>query len=311
LNHSGTGQNEDWPSLTASQNHYSGFAFWNQSGVLTIGMIYSNKSGNLFFLEEEIYTLSRQDPKLFPMNEFSTIPKNVVNLAKAVKKEIFSYFGKRVKCILIFGSYSSGFYNKFSDVDLWFFLDKYNFSDLKIANRIHSLYRPRGLSLTIKWLDELIYKNPLYVSHKGNGQFLVAELQRAIVIYGKNPYTKFPLNSKEIKKSIVIKVEKILTEYRKTFIKNDHPGQEEIYDVLKHTIRATRYLLLSEGVYPTRENMLILLEEYFPQLLNTKEITFLNKKFDTYLKGKRSLKNRDLILCLGILRKYYIYLISH
>ncbi len=134
--------------------------------------------------------------------------------------DVFKFFTKkRVECILLFGSYSAGFENPESDVDLWIVLKNYSLGDFIYLKNVYAKYRPLGLSLSVKWLDELKFKDESFASHKGNGHFLIWELQRSIVLYGKNPFSDIKIDKDLVYQSVVVKLEKILTEYRKFAIK--------------------------------------------------------------------------------------------
>lgn len=52
------------------------------------------------------------------------------------KNKVVECFGKRVQCILLTGSYSRGEEREKSDIDMWIFLDKVQYDDLKSISEI-------------------------------------------------------------------------------------------------------------------------------------------------------------------------------
>lgn len=219
-------------------------------------------------------------------------------------------FGNSLVGVLLFGSHSAGFDTPTSDIDIWVILRNYRPEQLSVLKKIHDKYRPEGLSLTVKWIDELNFAKSSYASHKGYGGFIIWELHRAITLYGINPYKKINVKKEEIFSSVVIRIEKMLIEYRKLLIKNIKLDLSIQKDIFKHVIRATRYMVLAAGQVPKPANLFKLLFDYYPEALSVKEANFLIDKHGNNDFSGWKLGRSELLLCLKILRNYYLTLLS-
>jgi len=232
-------------------------------------------------------------------------------LVEEIKEEILSKYTSNIEGILVFGGHSAGFVNQRSDLDIWIIFKTYSDNQYAFLKKLHKKYRPQDLSLQAKWLDELEFASDSLASHKGNGHFMIWELHRAIVVCGNNPYKKIKIEPKLLYQSVVVKVEKILTEYRKILVKEIELTQDLQKDIFKHIIRCCRYMVLAQGKIPRKESLMNDLKKLYPKTLTPKQYKFIAEMYANYNPSRWSLDKKRFIFCLDILRSFYLELISH